>query len=243
MQAASTSCLVKSDHTMLWFPTVLKPGGTPATILANETVLTNVAGMTLDPLNPTPNGLRFIAGNSSCGLVSCAGNVIFQCTGSVATSHKIPTSCPAGNGFNEAVYAQNQCWDGASLGQGMGESNPPNVIGTNIDDTSTSCPSGFQNIPGIVWTIHVAQDGVGGYLTSDAVLGTQSSCPGCSGHFDFVFGQSPSMLSAVFAQCLDVLGWPNGPQATCREKANGDGTSSLWAVDPNTGKVTTLVSN
>lgn len=239
MESASrTSCDVQSDHSLFWFPTILKPNGAPATIKSQSYFLTN-QGYSIP--TSVPLGLRFIAGNSACGSTSCNGNVIYQCAGSLATTHTIPTSCPNGNGYNEAIYAQNQCWDGASLGQGMGASTPPNVIGIDLIKTNDgTCPSGFSSIPGVGWTVHVAQDGVGGSLSSDAVIGVQSSCPGCTGHLDFVFGQGS--LSAIISRCLDVAVAGTGTIQTCVEKPNGDGTNGLYALD-STGHYTVFVTN
>lgn len=245
MEAAATSCLVKSDHSQVWFPAPMKPDGTPATVLGNSMTLTN-QGFALDPLNPTPNGLRYIPGNAACKLTSCAGPVIYQCSGTTATAHKIPATCNNGGaGYLETIYAANQCWDNAQLGAGMGDSTPPNIYDTNIvAGSSGACSAGDIPIPGFYWSIHVAADGLGGWLASDANLGSQTSCPGCSGHVDVVFGQQASMMSAVEAQCLDATGWPDGFQVTCLEKPNGDGTSSIWARDPAPpNHVTILVSN
>lgn len=233
----STSCDVASDHTEFWFPTVMTPLDAPATIKSQSYFLTNT-----DYTIPTstPVGLRFITGDSTCALVSCAGNVIYQCTGSQATTHTIPTSCSLGNGFNEAIYSQNQCWDGQSLGAGMGDETAPNVIGTNlVKGTNGVCPSGFTPIPGVGWTIHVGQDGVGGHLSSDTTISNPN--PGTTGHLDFVFGQGA--LEAITASCLNPADpGTGGTLQTCTEKPNGSGGTGLYALD-STGHYTVFVTN
>jgi hypothetical protein len=250
----ATSCGLQSDHTLFWFPTPMTSAGVPATIQNQSYYLTNQPPLSLDPSNPTPNGLRFVAGNSACASTTCDSNVEYQCAGSTVTKHVIPTSCPAGTGYLETVYAINQCWDGGpglsgSLGEGMGDPTGPNVIGTDlVSGTSGFCPvtptpsgGSWQVIPGIVWTAHVGQDGVGGFVSSDVPLGTQTSCSGCSNHLDFVFGESPAALAHIDTDCLNVAGLPPGVQQGCVEKPNGDGTASLYALD-STGHYTVFVT-
>lgn len=234
--ASRTSCDVGSDKTEFWFPTVETPTGSPASIKSQSYFLTNTG---YNVPTTVPLGLRFITGDSACAQVSCAGNVIYQCTGSQATTHTIPTSCPLGNGFNEAIYSQNQCWDGQSLGAGMGDTTAPNVIGTNlVKGSNGACPPGFTPVPGVGWTIHVGQDGVGGRLSSDDVISNPNS--GTTGHLDFVFNEGG--LPAIISQCLNVTSTGGGTVQTCSEKPNGSGGFNLYGLD-STGHYTVFVTN
>lgn len=237
--ATSTSCLVASDHTEFWFPTFMTAAGAVASIKSQSYFLTN---QDFNIPTSVPLGLRFIAGDSACNNTACDGNVIYQCAGSQATLHTIPTSCPAGNGFNESIYSQIFCWDGQSLGAGMGDSTPPNIIGTNlVRGTDGVCPDGFSAVPGVGWTIHVGQDGVGGFLSSDVPINnTAPGKSGTTGHLDFAFGQGA--LAQIITSCLDLADpGTGGTLQTCTQKPNGDGTDSLYALD-STGHYTIFVT-
>jgi hypothetical protein len=129
------------------------------------------------------------------------------------------------------VYSSGQCWDGRSLGMGMGASSPP----ANI---TTARPCRGQVIPGLILALTVGPNGLGGYLSSDIMAGTSRSSPGSTGHFDYVFGWKngphSNPLMAVIKQCLDVNGYTTA-QASCVETQPGTGGETIYRLSARTG--------
>lgn len=234
MLAAGTSCYLHADHSMAWVPTPLTPRGTPATIGSFDYYYFN-AGYRIR--RAPPDGLRFIAGKPHCAGQFCPA--IYECRtvrGTLFTAHTIPSrqdGCDTSHheGYEMLVYSSGQCWDGRSLGMGMGSSSPP----ANV---TTARPCRGQVIPGLILALTVGPNGLGGYLSSDIMAGTSRSSPGSTGHFDYVFGwkHSPhsNPLMAVIKQCLDVTSYTTA-QESCVETEPGGGGETIYRLSPRTG--------
>ena len=220
MIAAPTSCEPSTDHSMLWVPTPLQPDGKPARISAFDYYLIN-SGYRVG--KPPPDGLRFMAGDPHCTGQLCP--VIYLCqqwNRQILSKHTIPTpsdgcDTAGGQGYDMLVYSPGQCWDGKSLGMGMGASSPAAAI-------TGAKPCRGVVIPRIAMSLNVGADGLGGYLSSDIRAGTTKSSPGSTGHFDYVLGWKRSVLTAIIKHCLNTTRFKPG-QASCDELTNSSGTS------------------
>jgi hypothetical protein len=234
MLAAPTSCELRADHSMVWIPTPLTPSGRPAAIESFDYYYYN-DGYRIR--RAPPDGLRFMAGDPHCTGQYCPAIYICRTTrGPLRSAHTIPTrsdGCDTrgGGGYEMVVYSMGQCWDGVSLGQGMGASTPA----ANI---TMSRPCRGQAIPGIILAVTVGADGIGGYLSSDIRAGTTKTSPGSTGHFDYVFGWKHTArsnpLMAVINQCLDVTGYTTS-QVSCTEVDGAGGASTVYRLSARTG--------
>ena len=233
MMAAPTSCASHADHSMIWVPTPMTAGGRPARIISFGYYLINTGH---DVRRAPPDGLRFLAGDPHCTGQFCPA--IYLCLnrhGTVLAKHTIPTRADGcdtsdGHGYEMAIFSAGQCWDGRSLGEGMGGSSPPAHI-----TSARHCRGAV--IPQILLAVSVGADGLGGYLSSDVVAGTTKSSPGSTGHFDFVFGWENGAadgrpLSAIVRGCLDAMGFTVG-EVSCVQLP-GPGGASIYMEDPRT---------
>ena len=155
MLAAPTSCESRADHSLIWVPTPMTAAGQPATVTGIGYYLINVGH---DVRRPPPDGLRFLAGDPHCTGQLCPA--IYECVrrgGGLFVSHTIPTRADRcdtqdGRGYQMSVFSAGECWNGRSLGAGMGRSNPPALITSarrcrgvvipEICSTSRSAPTG-----------------------------------------------------------------------------------------------------
>ena len=234
MLAARTSCYLHADHSLAWVPTPLTAHGKPATIYSFDYYYFT-AGYRIR--RAPPDGLRFLAGNPHCAGQFCPA--IYTCRtvqGLIRVAHTIPTrrdGCDTSHdaGYEMLVYSPGQCWDGRSLGAGMGASTPP----ANI---TTAHPCRGEAIPGLILALSVGANGLGGYLSSDIPAGTTRTSPGSTGHFDYVFGwehgRRSNPLMAVIKQCLDVTGY-TAAQASCVEVQRGGGGATIYRLSARTG--------
>ena len=203
-----------------WVPTPLQPNGKPARISAFDYYLIN-SGYRVG--KPPPDGLRFMAGDPHCtGQLCPAIYLCQQWNRQILSKHTIPTrsdgcDTAGGQGYDMLVYSPGQCWDGKSLGMGMGASSPAAAI-------TGAKPCHGRVIPRIAMSLNVGADGLGGYLSSDIRAGTTKSSPGSTGHFDYVFGWKRSVLTAIIKHCLNTTRFKPG-QASCDELTNSAGTS------------------
>jgi hypothetical protein len=232
MMAARTSCASRADHSLIWVPTPMTAAGRPARITTFGYYLINRGH---DVRRAPPAGLRFLAGDPHCAGRLCPA--IYECVtqrGKLLTKHTIPTRADRcdtrdGRGYQMSVFSAGQCWDGRSLGVGMGGSGPPAHI------TSTRRCHGVV-IPEVMLDVSVGADGLGGYLSSDIVAGTTRSSPGSTGHFDFVFGWQNGAaegrpLSAIVRKCLDVSGFTRA-QVSCVQ-VFGRGGATVFETRPS----------
>lgn len=229
MLAAPTSCDTRADHSMLWVPTPLTSKGKPATLGAFDYYMFNLGNRIR---HTPPDGLRFVAGNADCtGLFCPAIYICHKVNGTIFAKHTIPTrrdGCDTRNGLGyDMIVYSGQCWEGTSLGQGMGDSTPASNI-TSADP----CPG--QVIPGIQLALGVAANGLGGHLSSDIRAGTTKSSPGSTGHFDYVLGWTQNSLTAIIDHCLNAAAFTPA-QVSCYAVQDGDGASTVYQVDPRTG--------
>lgn len=220
MMAARTSCGSRADHSMLWVPTPLQPDGKPATITTFDYYLISY-GYRVGKAPPA--GLRFVAGDPHCtGDLCPAIYICRQSNGTILSKHTIPTrddGCDTshGQGYGMLLYSPGQCWDGKSLGPGMGTSAP-------VANITAAKPCHGRVIPRILLGLGVGPDGLGGYLSSDIMAGTTKSSPGSTGHFDYVFGWRRSVLTAIIRHCLNTTRFKPG-QASCAEVASSQGST------------------
>ena len=182
--AAPTSCESRADHSMIWMPTPMTAAGRPARITSFTYYLINLRH---DVRRAPPTGLRFVGGDPHCSGQFCAA--IYGCVrrdGTVLARHTIPTrtdGCDTrnGSGYEMAIFSPGQCWDGRSLGPGMGNSTEPAHI-----FWARRCPGPV--IPEIMLSVSVGANGLGGYLSVTSRqrragvhldrLGTLTSCSG-----------------------------------------------------------------
>lgn len=220
MIAAPTSCEPPTDHSMLWVPTPLQRNGKPARISAFDYYLIN-SGYRVG--KPPPDGLRFMAGDPHCtGQLCPAIYLCQQWNRQILSKHTIPTrsdGCDTAGrqGYDMLVYSPGQCWDGKSLGMGMGASSAAAAI-------TGAKPCRGLVIPRIVMSLSVGANGLGGYLSSDIRAGTTRSSPGSTGHFDYVLGWKRTVLAAIIRRCLNTTRFKPG-QASCDELTETAGTS------------------
>lgn len=236
IQAAPTSCSVQNDDSLFWVPTPLTPAGTPASI---KTMSYYIIEQEPNSVTTTPpNGLEVLGGNPGCDANNCEQGH-FNCTtstGGTWTGQTVPTvaDCAAGVGYQEMVSSPGTCWDGASLGQGLGGAGAPSNITVN-----NSCTG--ENVPIIEVVLEVNNNGLGGYLSEDV---NPTARPGESASFDFVYGWLNGALSKVVASCMGI---PTVPQneLTCREHLDSDGITRLYYNNPVTNKadLTKLVTS
>jgi hypothetical protein len=220
MMAAPTNCDERADHSMLWVPTPLRPDGKPATITTFDYYLVNLG---YQVGKAPPDGLRFVAGDPHCTGHLCS--VIYMCrqsNGRILSQHTIPSrvdGCDTshGHGYGMVLYSAGQCWDGKSLGPGMGSSGPA----ANI---TAARPCHGRVIPRILLGLDVGADGLGGYLSSDMHAGTTKTSPGSTAHFDYVFGWNRSALTAIIRHCLNTARFSPG-QASCAEVTSREGST------------------
>lgn len=249
MLGADTSCLIPSDHDGLWFPTPLTPDGTPATLgLVGYYLVNHGYDITEEP----PNGLRFIAGDSSYS--GRFGHVGYICMANRRTSHTIPTvdDCPPGpngEGYEMLIQSQGQCWYPADgLGEGMGsDSGPANIT----NDPQDEClAAGGQAIPQVLLAIGVHEDGIGGRLSSDPV---DTPYPGSTGHFDFVFAFTPAAdgnpaddpIALIDQQCLNDTWDTSLGTVSCNEgsSVNNPTPGVYEAIPDEVGRLGAFVTN
>jgi hypothetical protein len=236
MLTAPTSCASRADHSMIWMPSPMTASGRPARIKSLGYYLINLGH---DVRRTPPEGLRFLAGDPHCTGRLCPA--IYECVkrnGGLFVSHTIPTRADGcdtrrGAGYQMSVFSAGQCWDGRSLGEGMGERTPP----ANIS-SARHCRRVV--IPQVMLDVSVAADGVGGYLSSDVVAGTMKSSPGSTGHFDFVFGWENGAghggpLGAIVRKCLDVTGFTPG-EVSCVQVPGRSG-ATIYAARPHIGEI------
>lgn len=250
MMSAATSCNTQSDHSEIWLPTAYNPDGTVAPYLAIDYYLGNLG---YDIQADTPNGLREIGGNPDCNNLYCNSSSVFDCyepDGVYYVSHHIPAAgvCDPNHDIGFLVNQNAQCWDGVNYGAGMGGTGSAATFGaagtTLAPDGGKTCANGYP-IPFIDVGGDLPPSVAGGYVSSDIALGTQTSCGGCSLHFDYVFGWANdpsdqiSSLAKIIANCLDVpdtlnAGTYTQGQASCQEVKQADGS---FVVDqqPATG--------
>lgn len=204
---SQTSCDIQSDHSLLWFPTPLRPDGTPATINRAAYYLANSGYvLTAEP----PNGLKVLGGSPSCTTKYC-NNAVFFCrtpSGGEYEQHTIPPAgaCAAGAGYQEDV-STGQCWNGENFGPGMGSQDGPGGDSESNFTFDNPCTSGYV-VPQIVLSLFVASDGVGGCLSSDIVEGSCTTAPGSTAHINYVFGwtlnsSGASSMGAIVQDCLN----------------------------------------
>jgi hypothetical protein len=231
MLAAPTSCASRADHSMIWVPTPMTPLGRPARITSFGYYLLNIHHAIR---RAPPDGLRFVAGAPHCAGEVCPA--IYECFtsgGKLLVKHTIPTRADGcdtrgGHGYQMSIFSPGQCWDGASLGMGMGTAGPPAHI-----TSARRCRRVV--IPQVMLNVVVGASGLGGYLSSDLVAGTAKSSPGSTGHFDFVFGWKNGAadgrpLSAIVSRCLDVVGFAAGRESCVQ--VPGIGGATIYAADP-----------
>jgi hypothetical protein len=233
MLAAPTSCTPSADHSMLWIPTPLQRNGKPATIRFIGYYMIN-SGYRIRRL--PPDGLRFVAGDPMCKGNDCPA--IYGCPkrhGGLLAQHMIPTArdgCDTrgGQGYVMTIYSAGQCWNRASLGEGMGGSGQPATI-------TKGAPCHGQVIPTIQLVVNVGANGIGGHLSSDVPAGTAKSSPGSTGHFDYVFGWKNDAqgdpLGAVIKRCLDATAFPIG-EVSCKDIRNPGGSSTIYETNAST---------
>lgn len=237
MMSARTSCEQRADHSMLWVPTPLRPDGKPATITTFDYYLINF-GYHIG--KAPPDGLRFVTGNPHCTGDLCPPMFICkEWNGSILSKHTIPSrsdGCDTsdGQGYGMAIYSPGQCWDGKSLGPGMGTSDP-------VANITTARPCHGRVIPGILLGLGVGADGLGGYLASDIMAGTTRTSPGSTGHFDYVFGWKRPALTAIIRYCLNRPRFKPG-QATCSEVASSKGSTVYEVASGSTYRFTRCVT-
>ena len=231
MMAAKTSCEIQADHSMLWVPTPVQPDGKPAKITTFDYYLINLG---YHVGKAPPAGLRFIAGDPHCKGDYCPAIYICrQWDGKMLFKHTIPSrsdGCDTGGGqgYGMAVYSPGQCWDGKSLGVGMGAST------TRPANITAAKPCHGRVIPEILLGLSVGADGLGGYLSSDVPAGTTKTSPGSTGHFDYVFGWKHGALTAIIRHCLNTTRFKPG-EASC-EQLGPAGGGTIYQVDPATGR-------
>jgi hypothetical protein len=232
MMRSSTSCDVRSDHSMFWFPTPLRRDGTPATIRAADYYLVNLnRTLTAEP----PNGLRFIGGNPDCTGQFC-GSLEYRClSGGGYLAHTIPPAGACGSsGYEMYISGAAQCWNGLDYGPGLGGTDGP--AGAKANFVSTYPCNGYV-VPRVDLAVRVGNDGVGGYVSSDVPKGVQTTSPGSTAHFDYVFGwalnsSNQSSIGSIIGDCLDVTGY-TAFQLSCIDhggtiyKAKHDGLPDL----------------
>lgn len=231
MMQSSTSCDVASDHSMFWFPTPLTRDGTPATIRSADYYLVNLnRTLTAEP----PNGLRFIGGNPNCTGQFC-GSLEYRCLSGGYLAHTIPPAGACGSsGYEMLIVGAAQCWNGLDYGPGLGGADGP--VGAQ-ENFSNAYPCNGYMVPRIQLTVRIGNDGVGGYVSSDVPKGVQTTSPGSTAHFDYVFGwalnsSNQSSIGAIIGDCLDVTGY-TANQLSCIDhggtiyKANHDGLPDL----------------
>jgi hypothetical protein len=164
-----------------------------------------------------------VGGNPDCTGYLCPPIYICrQWNGRILSQHTIPSrsaGCDTsdGQGYGMALYSAGQCWDGKSLGMGMGTSAPA----ANIPAAK---PCHGRVIPRILLGLGVGADGLGGYLSSDIPAGTSKTSPGSTGHFDYVFGWKRRALTAIIRNCLNTTRFKPG-QASCAELTSTGGST------------------
>jgi hypothetical protein len=237
MMASRTSCEERADHSMLWVPTPLQADGKPATITTFDYYLINF-GYHIG--KAPPDGLRFVAGNPHCtGDLCPAIYICRQWNGTILSKRTIPSrsdgcDTSGGQGYGMLLYSPGQCWDGKSLGPGMGASAPAaNITGAK--------PCRGSVIPRILLGLGVGTDGLGGYLSSDIMAGTTKTSPGSTGHFDYVFGWKRPALTAIIRQCLNTTQFKPG-QASCAEVASNKGSTVYEVGSGSTYRLTRCVT-
>ncbi|MGZ6692199.1 MAG: hypothetical protein ACXVHQ_32830, partial [Solirubrobacteraceae bacterium] len=160
-----------------------------------------------------PNGLRFIGGNPDCTGRFCGGPEYRCLSGGRYLAHTIPPAGACGSsGYEMLIYGAAQCWNGLDYGPGLGGADGP--VGAQTDFSNTHPCNGYM-VPQIELVARLGNDGVGGYLSSDVPKGVQTTSPGSTAHFDYVFGwalnsSNQSSIGAIIGDCLDVTGYaPN----------------------------------
>ena len=217
MLAAQTSCASLADHSMIWIPTPETAAGRPAKITSFGYYLINLGH---DVRRAPPDGLRFLAGNPHCTSGLCPA--IYECVkqdGQLFVSHTIPTRADGcGGGYQMSIFSPGQCWNGRSLGEGMGGSSPAaHIVGAR------RCRGVV--IPEIMLDVSVGPDGLGGYLSSDVMMNTTKSSPGSTGHFDFVFGWGER-------RCAGEAAERDRPQVPGRDGFHGGDVSCVQIPGP-----------
>ncbi len=246
MLNAPTSCLIASDHDMLWVPTPLTKSGQPATVLGSSYYMLNQG---YDIERDAPVGLRYVAGDPSG--VNPSGYFVCKSTGVSTRTIPTATQCPpSGNqGYELLISGPPQCWIPSSgLGIGMGGSGTAPTF--TADNQATCVAEGGQPVPTTLLAFDVGSDGLGGSLSSDAQDVNSSPKPGYTAHFDFVFGFTQNSagqdaLDLIDHNCFDVTGWTTN-QVSCIEggaNANHQGEAVYQAVPGPVGKLGPYVTN
>lgn len=231
MTTADTSCHLKSDHAMIWFPTPLDASGNPVAASVHYYLLNSGYNVIVPP-----NGLHFVAGNPIyVGAYAPGQNITcLQADGGSVhyNKHVIPTAAQCPHGY-EMTISSGQCWNGTQMGPGMGGSDGPADGKSHITSASPSTCTG-KSIPRISLVLDVGAAGSGGHLSSDTPIAGMPNTykyPGSTAHFDYDFDMLYDIdglpaMNKIVTKCLNVDVYQG--DLSCREV--DDATTGIGTI-------------
>jgi hypothetical protein len=186
LQAESTTCSFKGDHSGYWVPSLLGPSGK---LVAPTGMRVYYRGGDRDAaeLRRFPPGVKHLQGNSKNTNPS-AYAATYRCDSGALTGPYIPDSCANNSGF-EASYYFPFCATGET----------DNATHKTLIGTTTPCPQPQLSVLQIQMIVSYPPEAVGGRLVSDELAGAKG---GLTSHADFFDGWSAEALDMVLDQCI-----------------------------------------
>lgn len=191
--AGRTSCAAPADTSAYWVPAVFQNGRRIVPRLMS--IYYRTAGRASTSIQTLPQGLEMIAGNETAMAPQPLSVAYWNCgaNANVPRSALPPVSCPAGSSLVLSLVFPD-CWDGHTLN---------GKTQTNVAYASRrTCPAGYPvAIPQL--SVHVRYPITSGRGLTLSMSPTANTRPESiyTAHADFVNAWTPSVLTALVAQC------------------------------------------